>query len=278
MILITGATGTIGSEVVRRLTERGERVRPMARDLSKLSVEGVRGDSADPASLDRALEGVDSVLLLTAFGRDLAQHDLALVEAVKRAGTRKVVKISAIGTGESTDEKDVRSWHHAGEQAVRDSGMAWTLLRPAGFAANALMWAQAVRAGQPIPNMTGDGGQGVVDPRDVAAVAVAALTGGHDGRTYTLTGPEVISVPGQAAVLAEVLGRDVATVPVPLEAAKEGMLASGMDPLMAEVFVTGSAFVASGAAAVLSGDVAAVLGRAPRSFADWARDHRDAFA
>ncbi|MEU4548472.1 SDR family oxidoreductase [Nonomuraea dietziae] len=278
MILITGATGTIGSEVLRQLAERGERVRPMARDLSKLSVEGVRGDFADPGSLERALEGVDSVLLVTAFGKDLAQHDLALVEAARRAGIRKVVKISALGTGESTEENDVRSWHHPGEQALRDSGMAWTLLRPAGFASNALMWAQAVGEGRPIPNMTGDGGQGVVDPRDVAAVAVEALTGEHDGRTYTLTGPEVISVPGQAEALGEVLGRDVETVPVPLEAAKEGMLASGMDPLIVEVFMTGSAFIAGGGAAVLSGDVEAVLGRAPRSFADWARDHKDAFA
>ncbi|MEU7896373.1 SDR family oxidoreductase [Nonomuraea sp. NPDC049152] len=278
MILVTGATGTIGSEVVRLLTERGEPTRAMTRDPSKLSTYGVAGDFADPASLDRALDGADTVLALTAFGRSLADHDLALVEAAKRAGVKKIVKISAFGTGETTDEKDVRSWHHHGERAIRESGMAWTILRPAGFASNALMWAQSVRAGEPIPNMTGQGGQGIVDPRDVAQVAVEALTGSaHEGRTYELTGPEVISVPEQADQIGQALGRRVETVAVPLEAAKEGMLASGADPFFVEVAMTGFAFLAAGNAARLSGDVAAVLGRAPLSFADWVRDHRAAF-
>ncbi|MFD1932501.1 NAD(P)H-binding protein [Nonomuraea mangrovi] len=278
MILVTGATGTIGSEVLRLLTAKGEPVRAMTRDPSKLSAYGVAGDFADPASLDRALDGADTVLALTAFGRALADHDLALVEAAGRAGTKKIVKISAFGTGETADEKDVRSWHHHGEQAVRESGMAWTILRPAGFASNALMWAHAVRAGEPIPNMTGRGGQGVVDPRDVARVAVEALTASaHEGRTYELTGPEVISVPEQAEQLGRVLGRRVETVEVPLEAAKDGMLASGADPFFVEVAMTGFAFVAAGGASRLSGDVAAVLGRPPLSFADWVRDHRAAF-
>ncbi|MET9342061.1 NAD(P)H-binding protein [Nonomuraea sp. NPDC003804] len=278
MILVTGATGTIGSEVLRRLAARGEQALAMTRDPAKLSARAVKADFADPASLDRALEGVDTVLSLTAFGRELPEHDLALVAAAGRAGTKKIVKISAIGTGETDDEKDIRSWHHHGERAVRDSGMAWTILRPAGFAGNALMWADTVRAGEPIPNTTGSGGQGVVDPRDVAEVAVEALTGGaHDGMTYELTGPEVISVPEQARVLGQVLGREVTTVEIPLEAARQGMLASGAEPLLVEVAMTGAAFVAAGGAERLSGDVAAVLGRAPRRFADWVRDHRAAF-
>ncbi|MFE3451537.1 NAD(P)H-binding protein [Nonomuraea sp. NPDC059194] len=280
MILVTGATGTIGSEVVRLLTARGEQTRAMTRDPAKLSTStyGVAADFADPASLDRALEGVGTVLALTAFGRELAQHDLALVQAAERAGVKKIVKISAFGTGETTDEKDVRSWHHPGERAVRESGMAWTILRPAGFASNALMWAQTVRAGEPVANMTGQGGQGIVDPRDVARVAVEALTSSaHEERTYELTGPEVISVPEQVERLGQALGRRLETVAVPLVAAREGMLASGVDPFFVEVAMTGYAFIAQGHAARLSGDVEAVLGRAPLSFADWARDHRAAF-
>jgi uncharacterized protein YbjT (DUF2867 family) len=157
--------------------------------------------------------------------------------------------------------------------------MAWTVLRPSSFASNALRWAAAIRSGDPVPNTTGTGVQGVIDPRDVAEVAVRALTSqDHAHSVLTLTGPELLSVPDMAAQLGGVLGRALQAVDVPFGAYREQMLAAGIDPVFAEVAVIGSRRVAQGGNARLTGEVQAVLGRPPRTFRAWAHDHRDAFA
>ncbi|MEU7749494.1 NAD(P)H-binding protein [Nonomuraea sp. NPDC049158] len=280
MILITGATGTIGSQTARLLIERGEIVRTMTRDLSRApGGEAVQADFEDPRSLRRAFEGVSAALLLTGFGGRLKEHDQAMIEAAVAAGVKKVVKLSAIGTGDSDDPDDVRSWHVPGEEAIKASGMSWTVLRPAGFASNSLGWAEAVRSGGPIPNFTGDGVQPIIDPRDVAAVAVAALTtSAHDSRTYDLTGPDLLSVPAQVSILAKVLGRPLETVEISIEAAKEQMLASGADPSLVAVAATGWTMLKEVGWPHLSDDVQLVLGRPATSYESWVRDHRNAFS
>ena len=128
-------------------------------------------------------------------------------------------------------------------------------------------------------NLTGNGMQGVVDPRDVAAVAVEALlSGDHEGRTYTLTGPELLSVPDQAAQLAAELGREVRVVDVPLEVGREQMLAAGMDVSVVDVAIRGAALLRTGGAATLTADVERVLGRPAGTFRAWAREDRDSFS
>jgi uncharacterized protein YbjT (DUF2867 family) len=285
MILVTGATGTIGSGVTRRLADGGVAVRAMTRDPSRArtppGVEVVPGDLDQPESLRAALVGVTTVFLATAPGPSVSRHDLAMLDVARSADVRKVVKLSAIGTGTADDVTDAtgESWHSPGERALRASGLAWTLLRPTVFASNTLSWADAIRAGQPVPNMTAAGALGVIDPRDVAEIATLALTSGtHDGQIYTLTGPELLTAPDQAALLGKVLGRAVDTADVDLDTAREGMLASGLDAATVDMFVTGLGRVRAGRAAVLTDDVAAVLGRPPRAFEAWARDHRDRFA
>ncbi|MDP9795094.1 uncharacterized protein YbjT (DUF2867 family) [Catenuloplanes nepalensis] len=147
--------------------------------------------------------------------------------------------------------------------SLRGSGLSWTILRPSVFASNALWWAPAIRAGEPVPDPVDGARQGVVDPRDVAAVAVEALTGtGHDAAVHTLTGPAAISVGEQALILGDVLGRDVAVTTAPLPAA---------------AWAAGIAWSRDGHNAVVTDDVRRVLGRAPASFRTWAQDHRDAF-
>ncbi|WP_036327628.1 NAD(P)H-binding protein [Microbispora sp. ATCC PTA-5024] len=282
MILVTGATGTVGRQVVRLLEARGEHVRAMSRDPARArlppGVPVVRGDFDDGESLRRAADGAAAVFLLDAPGPWIPRHDAAMVAAAVAAGVPRLVKLSAIGTGEPADG-EVGGWHAAGESAVASSGARWTLVRPSSFASNALSWADAVRAGEPVPNLTGRGAQGVVDPRDVAEVAAEALTSpAHDGRTYTLTGPDLLSVHDQALLLERVLGRRIGVADVPPDVARERMLASGLDPAFVEVAVRGQRLVAAGGNARLTGDVAALLGRPPRTFEDWARDHRDAFA
>jgi uncharacterized protein YbjT (DUF2867 family) len=286
MILISGATGTIGGEVLRLLARRGVRLRAMTRDPARLhlpvedGVDSVLADFEDPDSLRRALDGVDSVFLLTAPGAWVPEHDLAMIHAARSSGVRKVVKLSAVGSGEYGTDGSTRpaDWHGPGERALAASGLAWTALRPTSFASNALRWAAVIRAGGPVPNMTGTGAQGVVDPRDVAAVSVEALlTDELDGTAHTLTGPELVSVPDQVTQLAEELGRPVDTVDVPPDAVQQQMLAAGLDPSVVDVAVRGYALVRAGGNAVVTDDVERILGHPARAFRTWVRDHRDVF-
>jgi uncharacterized protein YbjT (DUF2867 family) len=281
MILVTGATGTIGSEVVRQLAERGEKVRALTRDLSKMKapngVEVARGDYLDPASVDAALSAATAVFLVGVLGPDDADRDRALVAQAKAAGVHRIVKLSAIGTGDPAIGR-VGSWHLPGEQAVKESELEWTVLRPSSFASNTLSWAEPIRAGRPVPNMTGDGLQGVIDPRDVSEAAVEALLSArHAGHTYTLTGPEAISVPDQAAILGEVLGRPVDTVDLTPDESRAQLTEWGMDAAYVEGVMAGSAYVRMGGNAVVTEGVRQVLGRQPRTYQEWAEDHRTAF-
>lgn len=284
MILVTGASGTIGSRVVAELAARSARVRAMTRDPARLTappeVEVVRGDYADPASLPTAAAGVEALFLLTAPSAPGPQHDLAMLDAARAAGVRRVVRLSAIGTGQRYAGKPIGAAHEVADRAVRASGMEWTLLRPTSFASNTLWWAEAIRAGAPIPNMLGEGRQAVIDPADVAAVAAEVLTapaGAHRGRTYTLTGPELLSAPEQAAILARTLGRPVRLVDTLPQVAGEQMLAGGMDPAAVEQIVTGSAWARAGHNAVVTEDVASILGRPATSFDAWVKRNRAAF-
>ncbi|MEU2616810.1 NAD(P)H-binding protein [Streptomyces sp. NPDC007157] len=281
MILVTGATGTIGSDVVRQLAARGTKVRALTRDPAKArvpaGVEVVRGDYGDPASLDAALAGATAAFLLRPPGPD-GGADAALVAAARTAGVQRLVKLSAIATGDPASGPSAQ-WHVDGERAVRDSGLAWTVLQPSSFASNTLTWMKALGAGQPVPNMTGDGASGVIDPRDIAEVAVRALLdAGHAGRTYVLTGPEAITVPGQAAVLAAVLGRPVPTRDLSPDETRDFLrTAWGMDGSRVEGVLAGLAFVRAGGNASVTEDVAEALGRPARTFRTWADDNRGLF-
>ncbi len=273
MILVTGATGTTGREVVGRLLERGERVRVMSRRESGVpGAEAVRADFAHPASLAPAVEGVSAVYLVTAPPTPVVDHDAALIRAARAAGVARIVKLGAVsGADEGT-------WHHRSERPTRDSGLEWTVLRPCTFASNMLRFAPMVRSGTPLPDWTGDGAVGVIDPRDVAAVAVEALTGdGHSGRTYTLTGPDLLTFGRQVEVLEGVLSRSVPVERVTVEHAVKTMLADGVDPLNAAESAAGMTRLADGGYAFLTDHVAAVLGRPPTAFSAWARDHRLSF-
>jgi uncharacterized protein YbjT (DUF2867 family) len=281
MILVTGATGTIGGEVVRQLAARGEKVRALTRDPAKArvpsGVETARGHHADRASVEAAMACAEAAFLVGVFGPDDSEHDHGLVEAARAAGVRRIVKLSAIGTGDPA-VGPVGTWHLSGEQAVRDSGLEWTVLRPSSFASNTLGWAAAVRAGSPVPNTSGDGGQGVVDPRDVSEVAVTALLDArHSGRTYTLTGPEVLSVPDQAAVLAGILGHPVGVRDLSSAEAREYLLGLGFGDTFIDASEKSRAYVREGGNAVVTDDVREVLGRPARTYREWAEDHKEAF-
>jgi uncharacterized protein YbjT (DUF2867 family) len=262
----------------------------MTREPARLSVparagvEVARADFDRADSLAKAVAGVERVFLLTAPAAAVPEHDQALIEAARLSGVGKVVKLSAVrgrrpGEAGAPDSVEGPSdWHVPGERALAASGLAWCALRPSSFASNALGWAAAIRAGEPVPNMTGTGAQGVVDPRDVAAVAVEALlTDRYDGAAHTLTGPELLSVPDQVAQLADELGRPIGTVDVPPGGIRRQMLAAGYGPSVADSVVGSYQLVRDGGNAVVTGDVERILGRPARTFRAWARDHRAAF-
>lgn len=281
MIVITGATGTIGSEVVRLLAERDVKVRAVSRNPEQArvpaGVDAVRGDYADTDSMAAAFSGAEAAFLVGLLGPDYVELDRALVAAARTAGVRRLVKLSAIGTGDPELGR-VGTWHMPGEQAVRESGVGWTILRPSSFASNTRSWSAPIQAGQPVPNMTGAGAQGVVDPRDVAAVAAEALlSDDHSEQVYTLTGPAALTTHDQAAVLAAALDRPIDVTDIPLDVARGFMLESGMSEEYADGALAGQAFVRDGGNAIVTGDVEQVLGRAPRTYADWVRDHRTEF-
>ncbi|MFD3747075.1 NAD(P)H-binding protein [Nocardia sp. NPDC058633] len=282
MILITGATGTIGSALLAHLVADGVSVRATTRDPANASfpagVEAVHVDYRDPDTFAPAMAGIEAAFLNGLPGPDDTGVDAALVEAARAAGVRRVVKLSIIGAGDPRLGEPGR-WHVPGEEAVRESGLEWTILRPNTFASNTLSWIEPLRAGAPVPNLTGEGRQAVVDPRDVAEVAAAALRGeAHHGRTYTLTGPILQTGREQAGALAEVIGRPITVTDIAEDDAADFMRSAGLPPAFVEAAANGQSFIRHGHNELLTADIEHVLGRPPRSYATWAADHRDSFA
>ena len=280
MILVTGATGTVGREVVIQLLAAGEQVRGMTRNPStaKLDarVELVKGDFASPDTLAKAVDGVERVFSLT-FGPQTGTHERDLAGLAKKAGVRHIVKLSAMG-GDGETKNAIRKWHEQGEEAIKETGISWTVVRPGGFMSNALHWCETVRTQGKVFSNYGDGKLPSVHPRDIAAVAVRALTSdGHERKTYHLTGPEALSVGEQVDILSEVLGRRIEYVPITDEVARKGMEKAGMPALLIDALIPFATFIRSGRAAEVLPTVEEVTSRPALTFLDWAREHAEAF-
>ncbi len=283
MILVTGATGQVGSEVVRALAARGAPVRALVRDPAKAQelpagVEAAQGDLLDPASLERALDGVDHAFLLTPFVPDQRTPQASLIEAAARRGGIHVVKMGAVGTALDSRFAAGRQFAET-DELLEGSGLDWTLLHPHAFMQNLLASAGTVKSEGVIYGCSGDGRLGTVDVRDIAAVAAACLTEpGHTGRTYVLTGPEALSYAEMAAKLGAAIGREVRYVDVPPAEYKASLLGFGLpEPLAEDIRVLYGELFREGEGDVVTTAVQDVTGRPPRSFDEFARDHADAF-
>jgi len=280
MILVTGATGTVGREVVAQLLAAGQRFRALTRDPSKArldpKVELVSGDLARPETLPKALEGADHVFLLAA-GPELGAQEQSLARAAKKAGVQHIVKLSVVGAGDPKPTT-VASWHAAGEKAIQAEGIPWTFLRPTFFMSNAASWAGMVKGQGKVFGAYGDGKFAPIHPRDIAAVAVQALTSvGHEQKVYDLTGPQALSVAEQVRVLSEAAGRSIEYVPVPEAGARQGMEQAGLPPLLIQGLLEFAAWVRRGEAAGVTPSVEQVTGKKPLTFVDWAREHAGLF-
>ncbi|WP_433758841.1 SDR family oxidoreductase [Nocardia sp. CA-135398] len=281
MILVTGATGTVGRELVGRLLAQGVPMRAMARrpEFAGLpdGIEVVRADLGDPDSLTEAVRGVDRVFLLSS-GPEIPTHDANLAQAAADAGVEHIVKLSSGRTGDDTATDPIPTWHRAGEQAVRDSGVPWTMVRPLGFMANALHWAGSIRDHGAVYAPFGQGRIAVVDPYDIAAVAANALTtDGHEGEIYTLSGPQPLSPGEQTDILAQVLGRPLRYVEVEPAAARQSIIDHGVPAEMADAIMALRATALEAFTSVVHPTVEHITGTPPRPFRTWAENHRTHF-
>lgn len=279
MILVTGATGNVGSELVRQLLAAEQSVRVLTRDASRVAhlgnqVECAVGDLDKPETLDAAMQGVDRLFLVTAaIGPRQAVN---AVGAAKRAGVRHVVKLSSLGAGNSNLK--IAQWHRDREKLIEDSGLAWTFLRPGMFMSNTLQWAESIKRQSAVYYPGGAGQTAPIDPYDIAAVAAMALTRpGHEGQAYALTGSELLTIGDQVQIIARTLGRPIQYVDVPPSAAAEGMLQSGMNRELVDALVEMFTAVREGGGAFRTDTVQQVTGRPPRSFELWCREHIAAF-
>ena len=279
MILITGATGNIGRELIPLLLETGQPIRVFVRDERKVihldeRVERVVGDLNKPKTLLPAVKGVEQIFLVTYE----TQQDINVIEAAKRAGGRQIVKLSTL---EATDHKiQVGKWHYEREELIRASGLDWTFLRPGMFMSNSIeWWAESIKGQGSVFFPGGKKGRvAPVDPRDVAKVAALALTQpGHIGQAYELTGPELFSIGEMVQVISRVLGKPIQYVDIPPIAAKLFMLKTGMDKTLVNALMEMLGSLRRNEGAILTDTVQRLTGQTPRTFEAWCQEHIEAF-
>jgi uncharacterized protein YbjT (DUF2867 family) len=283
MILIVGATGLVGSATLRQLTARGVPVRALVRSAEKAStlagpgVETVIGDLEQPASLDAALDGVTRALLISPLHPRQVEWQGNVVEAARRAGAVHIVKLSGLGTALDSPLRSGR-WHAQTERHIADAGLPWTYLHPPFFMQNLLRSAAAIAAQGVLVASMQAGQIAIVDARDVAAVAVAALTSdGHVDKTYTITGPEALSFQEVAQKLAAATGRSVTYQDVPLAAMRREMVAAGLPAWLIEVRMEFATALRDGYAAAVTDTMQVVTGQSARTFDAFAREHAALF-
>ena len=277
LILVTGATGTVGAEVVKQLAEAGQRVRALVRDPAKAkfgsAVEIVAADLSKPETLGPAFAGVDKAFVAS-NGLDIATLEANAFDAAKRAGVKHVVKLS----GRHLDADFMQGTplarnQSASEERLRTLGVAWTILRPGFFSSNFLQWVDSTRSVVALP--VGEGRDTPTDPRDIAAVAVLALTkSGHEGKIYEITGPEYLSYGEMVRRISVAIGASITLMDAPKEPVRDAMVAAGVPITQADglmrYFNDG---VRAGKIYPPTSTIYELLGRPPRSFDDWLADN-----
>lgn len=276
MIVVTGATGNVGRPLVRALVDAGEQVTAVSRRISARDVPagtGTRHHQADltqPERLAPALDGAKALFLLTSGDFMAAGGDLdAVLDAVRGSGVRRVVLLSSQGVGTGDHPPFL-------EDAVKASGLEWTMLRAGGFHSNTLQWADMVRARREVAAPFGDVALPTVDPADIAEVAAVALREpGHYGEVYELTGPAPVSPRQQTAAIEDALGEAVRFVELTRAQAREHMLGFMPEPVVESTL--GMLGAPPAALQRVSPHAEQVLGRPARSFAEWAGRNVGAF-
>jgi uncharacterized protein YbjT (DUF2867 family) len=284
MIVVTGATGNAGSEVVRALGARGRSVRAFVRDpvraQQKLGedVDLAVGDFANPRSMRAAFEGADAVLLSCADDPCRVAWETAAIDVAAAAGVRRIVKLST-AAAEPGSPVAFWDWHGQVEDHLRASAAEWVILRSSWYMSNLLAAAGSVAADGRLYAPAGGARIAMIDPRDVGAAAAAVLsTAGHEGHTYLLTGPSAITYAQVAAALSAATACRVEFIDLPADQASTAMIQDGMPSFVAEQVINVFAQLRQGSAAQVTQTVEKLTGRAPRDFASFAVDHARLFA
>ncbi|WP_018476961.1 SDR family oxidoreductase [Pontibacter roseus] len=284
-ILVTGATGTVGREIIKQLSLQDRHVRAgvhsviTGENLKRLpGVEIVEIDFRKPESLHAAFTHVDRLMLITPMTEDQQEMARNLVDEARKKEVKHIVKLSALGAGAEPGIQLGR-WHRDIEKYIEESGIPYTFLRPASFMQNLVNYnAETIQKEGKFYMPMGDGKVSFIDTRDIAAVAVEALTNdGHDSQVYELTGPAALSHAELAAILSEETGREISFVDVPEDAVQQGMLSQHMPEQLVNALLELYAVQKAGKSSGVTNTVQEVTGRAPHSFRQFVRDHKECF-
>jgi len=278
-ILVTGATGTVGTEVVKQLVATGVAVRAAVRSIEKAEetfqnplIEFVEFDFEDPATLDAAFIGIEKLFLITPFTDDQMDTETMLVGAAKKHGIAHIVKLSAAGSEESPGIKLTR-WHREAERKIEASGISYTFLRCVPFMQNFINYFPPEDDKIQMP--LGNGTVSFIDVGDIARVALQVLTKqGHGGKIYTLTGPKALSIGEVAQTLSRISGRTISYVDLPEKEQQRAMVEMGMPEWMADTMMELHQFCKTGHSAAVTTTILELTGQKPTTFADFAEKHK----
>ena len=284
-ILITGATGSIGKELTKYLSGKGipflamVRSADKARDIALLPGAAlVTGDFNDPVSLEKALYGIEKAFLLTNSSELAEQQQSTFVQAAQKAGVKHVVKLSQWAADVNSPVRFLR-YHAVVENLIRESGMAFTFLRPNLFMQGLLGFREMIIHQNQFYGAAGDAKISMIDIRDIAAVAGEALTGhGHEGKTYNLTGPESLSHAEMAEKLSSAVGRKITFIDISPKMLLDMLLGIGFPVWQAEGLVEDYAHYKRGEASEVHQGVQEAIGKTPKSFDDFALDYTTLFS
>jgi uncharacterized protein YbjT (DUF2867 family) len=282
-ILITGATGTVSTGLIASLKGSGHRLRALVRNpekaatLARQGIEVHAGDLEKPWTLAPAFAGAESVWILSPPGPRAPEQSSNALWAARQGGARHVVRMSAFGAAH--DAPTINSRLHALSDAeLAASGLPFTIVKPHFFAQNLLMVAKSVAEQGTIYYALADGKMGIVDSRDIGDFAAQVLTTpGHEGKTYTLTGPASLTMHDMAAMIGAAVGKEVKYIPVPVEAAKQAMAQMGMDEWTLNLIGDYMTAYSANWGDRVTDDFRRITGKAPRSFQQFATDFAGAF-
>jgi len=282
MIVIFGATGTIGTPLITALLAKGASLRAVTRDASRVAAleaqgcEAVVADFDDPAALARACEGAEKAFLVTPAHRDIRQWKANVIRAAADAGVQHMVMATGLGASPKA-RLTFGIWHSDSQELLKESGMGWTLIQPTYFMQNLLWQAGNIATENTYLDDLG-GPVSWVDARDIADVTAKALTTeGHQGKAYGLTGEEALSGDDIAALLTQTLGRDITRRAVAPDEARANMIASGMSAEVADAMTELAGLAPKGYLSGTETTVRDVLGRPARRFADFIAENSSAF-
>jgi (4-alkanoyl-5-oxo-2,5-dihydrofuran-3-yl)methyl phosphate reductase len=274
--LITGATGSIGSLVAKRMLQQDIRPRILVRDIDKARrlyddcVDITVGDLANGGSLAAALEGVEAMFLVNS-GPDLAARDGSAARAAFNAGVQRIVKLSTIDVEQGVG---TGIWHAQGEAAIRATGIGFTFVRPTGFMNNALFWAPSIKAGGVVRSATGEGKIAFIHPDDIAdAVAEALITPDYNQESLSISGPAALSYAEMTAIIGQAIGRPLRFEPTTEEEARTQMIANDDQPESVDYHLSIFRAIREGRMGIVTDTIRRVLGRPPLTFKHWVEEN-----